>query len=460
MPKAANPRRKTQAERNGQHSMAASNQQSSLRRYLEQELANVDKRCVFTCRRINKLGFRSKDFLEQYFSHFGEVKEVFVTHPRSKPLPDGAGGNAKFRPGNFGIVVMKSPEDVQVILAMGVDQLVNGVQVRVQMFEAKTASAGHEDAAGGYGASAACDEHGVFTQADDEAEEQDVVGPPPGPWPHPADMLAGNFEAAAMLAAAGSFGAADLLAAQDPQKVALQPAMPVRVGTEGWASCLRQQAERLRAEADAMLAIAEVTSKMPAQGRGYHAGQQQAPRSAAPQAQQSQQARSVTQKRTRQQDGRADANGTLSSHLMEVSSLDPARVFVARQIHKLGFQSREKLWQHFSEHGKVLRVLVADKRVKAFPGANGQRKTRPGGLGLIVMKSDESVNAILALGSEQNIDGHHVIIEPYEGPKTNNMLIDVDATSSTQTPSSGMESRQSSIESNASHPKVPDVPGF
>merc|ERR1719498_1930584 len=116
--------------------------------------------------------------------------------------------------------------------------------------------------------------------------------------------------------------------------------------------------------------------------------------------------------------------GTLSSHLMEVSTEDPACVFVVRQIHKLGFQSREKIFQHYSQFGKVLRVLVADKRVKAFPGANGQRKTRPGGLGLIVMRSGASVSKILALGSEQCIDGHNVVIQAYEGPRTSNLMVD------------------------------------
>jgi len=91
---------------------------NSLRNYLEDDLHNVDKKCVLTARRINKLGFKSKDFLEQHFSKYGEVVEVFVTHPRSKPNFTNA--PPKIRPGNFGIVVMKSPEAAQRILAEGI----------------------------------------------------------------------------------------------------------------------------------------------------------------------------------------------------------------------------------------------------------------------------------------------------------------------------------------------------
>merc|ERR1719387_2742792 len=99
---------------------------NSLRNFLEEDLQNVDKRCVFTARRINKLGFKSKDFLHKHFSKYGEVVEVFVTHPRSQP--EFAGAPPKMRPGNFGIVVMKSQEDVQRILALGSEQMVRQIQ--------------------------------------------------------------------------------------------------------------------------------------------------------------------------------------------------------------------------------------------------------------------------------------------------------------------------------------------
>jgi len=258
---------------------------------------------------------------------------------------------------------------------------------------------------------------------------------------------------------------------QDPQKV------PIHVTGEGdvqWnvaKHLMRKEAERLRAEADAIMAVAAETSSLHSLPSGQASlvasmlesaglegfehesfgspGYVQPPLPPLPPCEWLASGNvpisslgvvpeSVTSTEA------SCMNGTLSAHLMEMSSEDPACVFVARQLHKLGFQSREKLRQHYSQYGKVLRVLVADKRVKAFPGTSGQRKTRPGGLGLVVMKTAASTQKILEMGSEQIVYGHKVIVQPYEGPKTNTMMFD-DAF--TPVASGGFDSRQSSDES-------------
>jgi hypothetical protein len=84
---------------------------------------------------------------------------------------------------------------------------------------------------------------------------------------------------------------------------------------------------------------------------------------------------------------------TLRSHLKEVSNLDPACIFVARKIHTLGFHSHKRLREHYSQFGLVVKVLVAHRKLKAIPDANGVLglpRKRPGSLGLIVMKHASS----------------------------------------------------------------------
>lgn len=473
---------------------------TSLRSYLEEELRYVDKRCIFTCRRINKLGFRSKEFLEQHFSKFGEVQEVFVTHPRSKP--DVSGAPPKTRPGNFSIVVMKSPETVQRILACGSDQMVRNVQIRVSMFESKG-----ENRSEGVSTEPSTSMHGSGSQnGSDEIDGEGDALAACAPLQDPRKIRAARgLQSSAQRVAPGLQSSAQLAAPglQSP-------------ASEDWALRLRQEADRLRAEADTMLALAEVTagsfptlppsSKVaaapsliasPAPGLSpnllenhMYAHTEPSPpwptiamlptsSACMPGAWEGESAL-VDGQMIESASADPSCSGTLSAHLMEVSTEDPACVFVVRQIHKLGFQSRDVLWQHYSQYGKVQRVLVADKRVKAFPGANGQRKTRPGGLGLIVMQSADVVREILAMGGEHVILGHSIIIQPYEGPKTNAFIAN-DHEASTRAPSSnaapssmasssrtassgassqGFESRQTSLESNSSHPKVKDVPGF
>jgi hypothetical protein len=112
---------------------------------------------------------------------------------------------------------------------------------------------------------------------------------------------------------------------------------------------------------------------------------------------------------------------TLRSHLKEVSSEDPACIFVVRKIHTLGFHSHKKLREHYSQYGPVARALVAHRKLKAIPDSNGQMglpRTRPGSLGLIIMRNAASAQKILALGEEQNVAGHKIRVEIFEPSKT------------------------------------------
>jgi len=108
---------------------------------------------------------------------------------------------------------------------------------------------------------------------------------------------------------------------------------------------------------------------------------------------------------------------TLRKQLMELSTEDPRSIFITRRINKLGFRSREILHQHYNQYGEVSRVLVAHSEVKPFRDSNGQLRTRPGGLGLIVMRDPASVTPILALGEEQMVAGHMIRVQRFDKPK-------------------------------------------
>jgi hypothetical protein len=95
-------------------------------------LRSKDASCVFVARKINKLGFKSRSHLHNYFSSYGKVVRVLVAHSKMKPEDD---RYSKTRPGNFGLVVMASPAEVQRILAQGQAHLIEGFEILVHRFE-------------------------------------------------------------------------------------------------------------------------------------------------------------------------------------------------------------------------------------------------------------------------------------------------------------------------------------
>jgi len=111
--------------------------QDTLRMYL-QELRDEDPRCIFITRKINKLGFRSKAALEKHFSEYGKVRHVLVAHSKVKGLPN-ADTQTRTRPGNFGIVVMQSPNVVEKIISEGPEQYVSGIPIQVNVFKQSNA---------------------------------------------------------------------------------------------------------------------------------------------------------------------------------------------------------------------------------------------------------------------------------------------------------------------------------
>mmetsp|Transcript_34128 Transcript_34128/g.77873 ORF Transcript_34128/g.77873 Transcript_34128/m.77873 type:complete len:678 (-) Transcript_34128:136-2169(-) len=111
---------------------------------------------------------------------------------------------------------------------------------------------------------------------------------------------------------------------------------------------------------------------------------------------------------------RAPKKQTLGMHLTELQGEDPRHVFIARRISRMGFRSQEVLAKHYSQYGKVCRVLVAHSKVKAFQKASSQPRIRPGSLGFVVMDSMESVQNIFDIGKEQTVAGCHIRVEPFQ----------------------------------------------
>lgn len=112
-----------------------------------------------------------------------------------------------------------------------------------------------------------------------------------------------------------------------------------------------------------------------------------------------------------------DTIGGLFQALQEEGE-DPERIFIARGIRSLGFQSHDLLLQHYSRFGRVGRVLVARSRVKKYHGSGRRRadtlRLRPGNFAFIVMASAESLARVFWEGAEQTVAGKRVSVEPFK----------------------------------------------
>merc|ERR1719201_2372636 len=116
-----------------------------------QALQREDERTVFIARRINKLGFSSAEGLRAYFSRYGPVKNVYVSHSRVKSLKRLGGerrspdAHWRLRAAALGFVVMTSADATARILADGPEHLINNVTVRLQAFHRRAGVTEDED---------------------------------------------------------------------------------------------------------------------------------------------------------------------------------------------------------------------------------------------------------------------------------------------------------------------------
>eukprot|EP00434_Breviolum_minutum_P024609 symbB.v1.2.021732.t1/scaffold1896.1/size96813/3 len=98
------------------------------------QLQTEDPKCVFIARRINGMGFQSKDVLSAHYEQYGRVVKVLVAHSKVKPFRR-QGAQSRIRPGSLGFIVMDSPQSVEKILAHGANQTVAGHNISVERFE-------------------------------------------------------------------------------------------------------------------------------------------------------------------------------------------------------------------------------------------------------------------------------------------------------------------------------------
>merc|ERR1719174_364648 len=108
---------------------------------------------------------------------------------------------------------------------------------------------------------------------------------------------------------------------------------------------------------------------------------------------------------------------TLQHHLKLLESEDPLCVLSVRKINRLGFDSKAILERYFAWHGVATKVLVAHLKVKQ----SGHRpaRSRPAGLGFVVMASrDDAVN-VLHQGERQMIGDVEIVVQPFQKPNKN-----------------------------------------
>lgn len=117
----------------------------------------------------------------------------------------------------------------------------------------------------------------------------------------------------------------------------------------------------------------------------------------------------ATKPKTKQRHGGQKCD-TLSTSLQLLANEDAECLLIVRRINKLGFKASGKLKQHFSSYGTVVRVLVAHSTVKQ----QGEARRRPSCLGFVHMASAGAVGQILALGSEQEVDGASIRVQRFE----------------------------------------------
>jgi len=104
-----------------------------------QKLTAIDANRIFMVRKIGKLGLSSPEMLKTYFSKFGLVANVFVTHSIDKTNLDVEDSQAiprpRVRPAGVGFVVMEKTADVVNIFTHGLEHKILGVLISLTAYE-------------------------------------------------------------------------------------------------------------------------------------------------------------------------------------------------------------------------------------------------------------------------------------------------------------------------------------
>lgn len=107
---------------------------STMRGHL-QVLRQSNQSCVFSVRKIHKMGLSSPSILRSHFAQYGEVKDVLVAHSHVKCAgQSGPNAQRRLRAAGLAFVVMDSEEAVANILADGPEHNVRGYIVFTEPF--------------------------------------------------------------------------------------------------------------------------------------------------------------------------------------------------------------------------------------------------------------------------------------------------------------------------------------
>lgn len=110
------------------------------------DLSLADPSQVLMVRKINRLGLDSPSALEAYFSTFGTVGRVMVSHSRAKSMF--GRGAARVRPAGLGFLLMTTPEGAQAALAAGSEHEIQGTTITVHPFESRSVDSARLEAEG------------------------------------------------------------------------------------------------------------------------------------------------------------------------------------------------------------------------------------------------------------------------------------------------------------------------
>lgn len=100
------------------------------------DLSLADPAHVLMVRKINRLGLDSPGVLEAYFSRYGTVERVLVSHSRARSMF--GRGAARVRPAGLGFLIMADVEGVEAALAAGLEHEIQGSSITVSRFESRT----------------------------------------------------------------------------------------------------------------------------------------------------------------------------------------------------------------------------------------------------------------------------------------------------------------------------------
>jgi len=123
----------------------------------------------------------------------------------------------------------------------------------------------------------------------------------------------------------------------------------------------------------------------------------------------------LTNEVSREPDGK---EATLRAHLRDLQNVESDRIILIRKVNRLGFEAPKILEAHFAQYGTVERVLVASSIVKAQHHRHPAR-TRPSGLGFMVMSKAEDAQVILKQGEEQTVQGIQICVRHFERRSAN-----------------------------------------